>query len=110
MNILAIFGANLSALGFGGANVVAKKALENLSVIQTLLIGTASGSILLFVLSLLTGDLSIALDILPLALGMAVLEVSLYLVLYKAFSIANLTVAVSILSTYPVFSLLIAVL
>lgn len=110
MNVLAILGANLSALGFGGANVVAKKALENLSVIQTLLIGTASGSILLFTLSLLTGDLSIARDIFPLALGMAALEVSLYLVLYKAFAIANLTVAVSIISTYPAFSLLVAVL
>jgi len=105
MNILAILGANLSALGFGGANVVAKIALGKLSVIQTLLIGTAAGSILLFVLSLFTGDLSIARDILPLALGMAALEVSLYLVLYKA-----LTIAVSILSTYPAFSLLIAVL
>lgn len=110
MNVLAILGANISALGFGGANVIAKIALGKLSVIQTLVIGTAAGSVLLFFISLFTGDLSIARNILPLAFGMAILEVSLYLVLYKAFAIANLTIAVSILSTYPAFALIIAAL
>ncbi len=110
MNILSIFGANLSALGFGGSNVVAKIALGKLGVIQTLVIGTAAGSVLLFFISLFTGDLSIARTILPIAFGMAILEVLLYLVLYKAFAIANITVAVSVLSTYPAFSLVLAVL
>ena len=110
MNILAILGANLSAMGFGAANIVAKKALGNLSVIQTLVIGTAAGSTLLFIISLLSGDFSIARHILPFAVGMALLEVLFYLILYKAFSVANLTVAVSVMSTYPAFSLIIATL
>lgn len=110
MNILSIFGANLSAFGFGGANVIAKVALGKLGVIQTLVIGSAAGSVLLFIISLLTGDLGIARTILPLALGMAVLEVFLYLVLYKTFAVANLTIAVSIMSTYPAFALAMSVL
>lgn len=110
MDILAILGANLSAMGFGAANIVAKKALGNLSVIQTLVIGTAAGSALLFVISLLSGDLSIAREILPFAFGVALLEVLFYLILYKAFAVANLTVAVSVMSTYPAFSLIIAAL
>ena len=98
----------MSAFGFGAANVVAKKTLENLSPQQTLVVVLASGSTLLFMLMIATGNTENMLPIIPMALVMALLELASYLSLYKSFSIANLTVAVSILSTYPLFTFLIA--
>lgn len=109
MNV-PIIGALLSAFGFGSANVVIKKLLENTSIPQTLFMSFFSGLFCLFILIIFRG-IPLSLDgntLLTFAL-FALFEVCLYIVLYKAFDVTDVTVAATIISTYPIFSTIITV-
>jgi len=109
MNI-AILGAILSAVGFGTANVVIKKALGNISIPQTLTFSFIFGAIFLGLLTLISGGrIELTTELLVTIGLLGVIEVLLYLTLYKAFAVANVTVATSLLSSYPVLATLITV-
>jgi len=108
---IALIGAFLSALGFGIANVVIKKSLNNTSIPQTLLSSMISGSFFLLILVLLKGltpDINIQL-ILTLIL-FAIGEVSLYLSLYKAFESTDVTIASGIINIYPIISTILTII
>lgn len=107
----AIIGAIVSALGFGLANIVIKKALNNTSIAQTLLGSMLSGVFFLVLLVLFngfTGNISWQM-IVTLAI-LAIGEVALYLSLYKALEVSDVTVAVGIINTYPIVSTIVAIL
>lgn len=107
----AIIGAIISALGFGLANIVIKKALNNTSIAQTLLGSMLSGVFFLVLLVLFngfTGNISWQM-IVTLAI-LAIGEVALYLSLYKALEVSDVTVAVGIINTYPIVSTIVAIL
>ena len=107
----ALFGALISALGFGLANIVIKKSLSTASIPQVLLNSMVSGSVFLFILVLINGfprDTSFNLFF-TLAL-FAIGETCLYLSLYKAFEKADVTVAAGVISIYPIFSTIFTVL
>ncbi|GEM_PF-1586268 len=107
---IAIIGALISALGFGIANIVIKKALSNTSIAQTLFSSMLSGTIFLFILVLFKGiPSSISLELIGIFLLFAIGEVCLYLSLYKAFEAANVTVASGVISVYPILSSLFAI-
>lgn len=101
----AIIGALLSALGFGTANIVIKKALGSLSTAQTLSLSMAAGVFFLTILSLINAqepDLNRSIIISMALLGLG--ETALYLTLYKSLAVSDVTVAIAVLSTYPVLS------
>jgi len=104
---IVLIGAILSAVGFGIANVVIKKLLGNTSIPQTLLMSFGFGVVFLLILNLIQGfpSTEYAINLLPTLALFAVGEVALYLSLYKAFDVANVTVASSILGIYPVLSI-----
>lgn len=110
MNI-PIIGALLSALGFGSANVAIKKLLGNTSIPQTLFMSFLAGTICLFLLVVIRGlPLSFDSSTIVIFILLAIAEVGLYLILYKAFDVADVTVASAVVSTYPIFSTIITVL
>jgi drug/metabolite transporter (DMT)-like permease len=102
--------ALLGAFGFGTANIVIKKSLGNLSIPQTLMMSTLSGIgwMFLYLLASRTG-FSFRLSDLALAVGLAVFEVCLYLVLYRTLLVSNVTVAIAVSSAYPVLSTVLTV-
>lgn len=107
---VAIIGAILSAVGFGLANIVIKKALSDTSIPQTLISSMVSGAVFLLVLVLFRGFPSEISSQLIITLALfAIGEVTLYLSLYKAFDAADVSVASGILSVYPIISTLYAV-
>lgn len=102
---VAIIGALISALGFGIANIVIKKALSDTSIPQTLLSSMISGSAFLFLLVLINGfPNNISWQLIGTLALFAVGEVSLYLSLYKAFEAADVSVASGVISVYPILS------
>lgn len=109
--MFGIFSALLGAFGFGTANVVIKKSLGDLTIPQTLMMSTLSGIgwLLLFLLATRTGLEFSARDIV-LAGGLALAEVTLYLVLYRTFAVSQVTVATAVSGTYPIFAAIIAAL
>jgi drug/metabolite transporter (DMT)-like permease len=109
--MFSIFSAFLGAFGFGTANVVIKKSLGSLSIPQTLMMSTLSGIgwLLLFLLTTRTG-LEFSVRDLLLAAGLALAEVTLYLVLYRTFAVSQVTVATAVSGTYPILAALFAAL
>jgi drug/metabolite transporter (DMT)-like permease len=102
-----ILGAVIGATGFGSANVVIKKALQNVSIPQTLMMSTLSGLAILVIVSLVRGySFLFSGDVLLMGAGLALFEVVLYLTLYKTFEVSNVTVATAILGCYPLLSTL----
>ncbi len=99
----------MGAFGFGTANVVIKKSLGSLSIPQTLMMSTLSGIawLLLFLLATRTG-LQFSLRDVVLAGGLALAEVTLYLVLYRTFAVSQVTVASAVSGTYPILAAVIA--
>lgn len=108
--MLSIIGALTSAFGFASANIVAKKSLTNISTTKTLFTATISGVFFLSILTIASGVETLQLETITYALFLAGAEVSLYLALYKAFSVANVSVASSVISIYPIGSLVFSVL
>lgn len=106
----SLFGALLSSLGFGSANVVIKKSLGNLTIPQTLFPATLSGVFFLSLLVLTTNIENFDINIIILCSLLALMEVSLYLVLYKTLSTANVSVAIALIGIYPVISLIFSIL
>lgn len=108
---IVLIGAILSAVGFGIANVVIKKLLGNTSIPQTLTMSIGFGALFLLILNFIQGfpTYEYSVNLLPTLALFAFGEVVLYLSLYKAFDVANVTVASGILGTYPVLSTLYAV-
>lgn len=108
---ITIWGALVSALGFGIANIVIKKALGNTSSSQILLTAVFAGSCLLFAMNLTKGfPQTIPLELIFTFILFAFFEVGLSLSLYKAFEVADVTVASGVISSYPIISTLIAIL
>jgi drug/metabolite transporter (DMT)-like permease len=109
--MIGILGALISAVGFGTANIVIKKSLSSLSIPQTLMMSTLSGAVCLLIFTLVSGG-SEALTgaLLIKAAVLAGVEVLLYLVLYKAFAVSNVTVATAVIGVYPILSTLFTVL
>lgn len=108
---VAIIGALISALGFGFANIVIKKALSNTSISQTLLSSMLSGVFFLALLVLLQGTGGeVTTNLLLTLAGFAIGEVCLYLSLYKAFEEADVTVASGVISVYPIISTIFTVI
>lgn len=107
--MFSIFSAFMGAFGFGTANVVIKKSLGSLSIPQTLMMSTLSGIawLLLFLLATRTG-LQFSLRDVALAGGLALAEVTLYLVLYRTFAVSQVTVATAVSGTYPILAAVIA--
>lgn len=107
----SLLSAFLGAFGFGTANVVIKKSLSNLSIPQTLMMSTLSGIgwLMLFLLATRIG-VQFSIREIFLAAGLALLEVTLYLVLYRTFEVSQVTVATAVSSTYPILAAAIAVL
>jgi drug/metabolite transporter (DMT)-like permease len=107
--MFSIFSAFMGAFGFGTANVVIKKSLGSLSIPQTLMMSTLSGIawLLLFLLATRTG-LQFSLRDVVLAGGLALAEVTLYLVLYRTFAVSQVTVASAVSGTYPILAAVIA--
>lgn len=105
-----IVAALIGASGFGTANVVIKKSLEDVSIPQTLMMSTLSGLVILIGVVFFGGS-SLEFSPVTLAFGfiLAALEVTLYLVLYKTFEVSNVTVATAVSSTYPIFATLVTV-
>ena len=107
--MLGIFSALLGAFGFGTANIVIKKSLGNLTAPQILMMSTLSGIGWLLLLMLASrAELSFSGRDVGLALGLAVMEVGLYLLLYKTFEVSNVTIATSLISAYPILATLVA--
>ncbi|MFS8130871.1 MAG: EamA family transporter [Candidatus Dojkabacteria bacterium] len=109
---IIIIGAILSAVGFGIANVVIKKLLGNTSIPQTIIMSFGFGALFLLILNFIQGfpEYNYAVSLLPTLALFSFGEVALYLVLYKAFDAANVTLASGILSAYPVLSTFFAVI
>jgi drug/metabolite transporter (DMT)-like permease len=106
-----IIAALIGAAGFGTANVVIKKSLSNLSIPQTLTMSTLSGALCMGIYALVSNaQETITLELLGLTAVMAVLEVILYLILYKALEVSNVTIAMSITSTHPILVTIFAVI
>jgi drug/metabolite transporter (DMT)-like permease len=107
--MFSIFSAFMGAFGFGTANVVIKKSLGSLSIPQTLMMSTLSGIgwLLLFLMATRAGLLFSLQDVL-LAGGLALAEVTLYLVLYRTFAVSQVTVAIAVSGTYPILAAIIA--
>lgn len=104
--MLGILGAIIGATGFGAANIVIKKSLSSLTIPQTLMMSTLSGSICLAILAILTrGFEPLSVFLLASAAILACGEVILYLVLYKAFEVSNVTVATAVSGSYPILSI-----
>lgn len=109
--MIGIVGALTSALGFGTANVVIKRSLSNLSIPQTLMMSTLSGAFFMSIFILLNGASErVTTNLLLLSFVFAVAEVILYLVLYKTFSVSNVTVATAVSGTYPIIATLFTVI
>jgi drug/metabolite transporter (DMT)-like permease len=107
----ALLGAVISSLGFGSANVLIKKTLENVSIPVTLFMTFASGATSLFIYALITGTLAVSLPANPLLpVVMALGEIALYLLLYKTFSSSNVTVASALLGLYSILTALFSLL
>lgn len=107
--MLSILSAFLGAFGFGTANVVIKKSLSSLSIPQTLMASTLSGIGWLFLFLLATrSGLLFSLQDLMLAAGLALAEVTLYLVLYRTFAVSQVSVAAAVSGTYPILAAIIA--
>lgn len=107
--MLSILSAFLGAFGFGTANVVIKKSLSSLSIPQTLMLSTLSGIGWLFLFLLATrAGLLFSLQDLMLAAGLALAEVTLYLVLYRTFAVSQVSVAAAVSGTYPILAAIIA--
>jgi drug/metabolite transporter (DMT)-like permease len=109
--MLGLIGAIFSALGFGSANIVIKKSLADLSIPQTLTMSSLSGAVVLLLICLGLGvPIFESWQVVGLAAIFAVAEVILYIVLYKSLEESNVSVAISIMATYPILSTVIAVL
>lgn len=107
----ALVGALISAIGFGLANIVIKKALSNTSIPQVLISSMASGVVFLLILMAFVGfPQEISAQLILTLFVFAIGEVALYLILYKAFAVADVTVASGIICTYPIISTVITVL
>lgn len=107
---IAIIGSLISAVGFGLANVVIKKSLENTSVGQTLIFSNSVGLVLLVLISFITNqNFLVDFQLLLILTAFAIGEFVLYLTLYKAFDNADITIAAALLSTYPIFSTLVSI-
>lgn len=105
-----LVGALIGSLGFGSANVVIKKSLSSLSIPQTLMMSTLSGAACLFIFAVLTGNFAPpAIPVILAAAGLSLVEVVLYLMLYKTFAISNVTVATAVMGVYPLLSTLFTV-
>lgn len=105
-----LLGALIGSIGFGTANVVIKKSLSSLSSAQTLMMSTMSGAICLLVFALVTSNFSIVTPQTVLtAAAFSIAEVVLYLMLYKTFSISNVTVATAVMGIFPLVSTLVTV-
>lgn len=106
-----LFGGIISASGFGAANIVIKKSLASLTIPQTLMMSTLSGIFFLILVTLLAKVTeSFTLGFFLAAGGLAILEVSLYLLLYKTYEVSNVTVATALISTYPIVATLFTVI
>ncbi len=107
---MGILGAILGATGFGTANIVIKKSLSSLTIPQTLMMSTLSGALCLSVFSLVTGNFEVVtLNTILLSAVLSVMEVTLYLSLYKTFAISNVTIATAVIGVYPILSTLFTV-
>jgi len=108
--MFTIFSAFLGAFGFGSANVVIKKSLSSLSFAQTLTMSTLSGLgwLLLFMIATRVGVSFTTMDML-IAAGLAVMEVSLYLIFYKMLDVSNVTISTSVSGIYPILATLVLV-
>lgn len=106
-----LLGSLLSALAFGTSNIVIKKALGSTSIKQTLPFAMLSGVVVLAIYSLLRGaEVTLSVEDLPVALILGIGEAILYLALYRAFAVSNVTVASAVISVYPLFTTIFAVL
>lgn len=102
-----LLGAIIGATGFGAANIVIKKSLSTLTIPQTLMMSTLSGAVCLGVFALLSGNFSLlSPQGIAAAAGLSIMEVVLYLLLYKTFEISNVTVATAVMGTFPIISTL----
>jgi len=100
-----LLGALIGSIGFGSANIVIKKSLSSLSIPQTLMMSTLSGALFLLLFAVLTGNTSsLTPTILLTAVALSLVEVVLYLMLYKTFAISNVTVATAVMGIYPLLS------
>lgn len=107
---MGILGAILGATGFGTANIVIKKSLSSLTIPQTLMMSTLSGALCLSIFSLVTGNFEVVtLNTILLSAALSVMEVTLYLSLYKTFAISNVTIATAVIGVYPILSTLFTV-
>ncbi len=106
----AIVGALISSLGFGSANIVIKKSLSGLTILQTLTMSSISGVFFVFLFTLFTNSFeSVTTSLLLTSLVFSVGELLLYFSVYKAFQIGNVTVSNALISTYPLITTLYAV-
>jgi len=109
--MIGLVGALVSSLGFGTANIVIKKSLSKLTIPQTLMMSTLSSAVFLIPVVLINkASDDLTQNAILTGILLAIMEISLYLVLYKAFEIANVSVATSMISTYPIFSAIVAIL
>lgn len=106
--MFTILSALLGAFGFGTANVVIKKSLSSLSYAQTLTMSTLSG-IVWFLVFMIATRIGISFTIFDAvkAAGLAIMEVSLYLIFYKMLDVSNVTIGSAVSGAYPIFATLI---
>jgi drug/metabolite transporter (DMT)-like permease len=98
-----IIGAIISSLGFGSANIVIKKSVEDIAIPKVLFMSFASGTVVAFIYLLFTNNFEVlSNEVILVSVVLAFGEIILYLLLYKSFSAANVTVATSVLGIYPV--------
>lgn len=99
----AIIGALVSATGFGAANIVIKKSLEEVPVAKTLFMSFFSGFVVLLIYLVLTNGLKILSgEQLLIAAGLSLIEIILYITLYIALIRSNVTVAAALIGLYPI--------
>jgi drug/metabolite transporter (DMT)-like permease len=106
-----LIGGIISAIGFGTADALIKKALMFTSIPRALTMSTISGIACLVVLVIVSGsDEAINSTRLLTAFGVSICEIVAYLSTYKAFDSSNVSVAKALGSTYPLFITIIAVI
>ncbi|KXK26998.1 MAG: EamA-like transporter family protein [candidate division WS6 bacterium OLB20] len=106
----ALLGALISSTGFGTANIVIKKSLEDVTIARTLFMSFISGTVVLLMYTILTGSLSgIDTSNLLIPALLACGEIMLYLFLYKAFASSNVTVATALINLYPILTTFVAI-
>lgn len=106
-----LIGGVISALGFGSADALIKKALTQTTIPRALTMSTIAGVICLTVLVFASRNYEIITPpLLLVGFGVSICEIVAYLVTYKAFDSSHVSVAKALGSTYPLFITILAVI